>query len=134
MPDVSPRIPKEEQQSQRKAINKNCTYRSIASLEQVQPLLGLGPLVVRDNTLQHGLCDLPELIMLVLEQQNDSVALTVEGGRDMEKGFGDDFLDLLVVDGGLLLERVNGSTALDDVEELFGRHGSCCCMERRSRD
>ena len=39
----------------------------------------------------------------------------------MEKGLGDNILDLLVIDGGLLLERVVRSASLDGVEESL-RH------------
>ena len=48
----------------------------------------------------------------------------------MEDGLVDDLLNLLVGDGRLLLEGVEGSAALDRLEELLGYHLVGCCGER----
>lgn len=59
-------------------IDRVSTYRSVTSLKAVDSGLRGCELVSRDNLLQFGLDDLPKLIVLVLEQENDARALAVE--------------------------------------------------------
>jgi len=89
-------------------------------LEAVQASLSRGVLFSRNNALQHLLGEVPQLVMFLLHQQNGSGALGVEGGRAVENDLLDNLLDLLIRDGGLLLEGVDGPAALDDLEELLG--------------
>lgn len=99
------------------------TYGSVGTLEHVNLLLGGWEVLSRSNALQDLLGDLPQLLMLALEQQKDAGGLGVEGGRGMKDGFLDDFLDTGVRDGRLLLQGVVGAARLDNVEEsLSGRH------------
>jgi hypothetical protein len=44
----------------------------------------------------------------------------------VEHGLLDDLFDLLVRDGGLLLEAVDGAAGLDGLEELLGCHCGWC--------
>lgn len=60
--------------------------------------------------------------MLLLEQDNNAGALAVERGGGVEEGLAYDLLDLLVVDGRLLLKSVDRAASLDR-REVRGRHG-----------
>jgi hypothetical protein len=53
-------------------------YSSIAGLESAHLLLCAGELLLRDDALEHVACDVPELLVLALEQKDDSRALRVE--------------------------------------------------------
>jgi hypothetical protein len=113
----------------RKGLGK--TYSSIRSGKTVQSLLRSSPSISRHNALQDSLRDIPQLVMFLLDQQNHTRGLGVEGVGDVEHDFLDDFLDLGVWDGGGLAELVDCAAALDGFEEL-GRHVcGCVCIRRR---
>ena len=99
------------------------TYRSVTSLETVETLLGGAVLLCGYGAFQDRLCDIPELIMLFLHQEDDSCTLAVEGRRDMKESLGDDILDFLIGDGRFFLELIIGTSCLNGLEECFGRHG-----------
>jgi hypothetical protein len=54
------------------------TYGSVAGLEAVETLLGRGPLLSRNNCLKDLLGHLPELVMLLLDEQDNAGGLGVE--------------------------------------------------------
>lgn len=103
---------------------KKETYSSITSSEAVH-LLGSSLKLIRwHNTLQNLLGDIPKLLMFSLEQQNDSGALRIERGRNVQNWLLDNLLDLAIGDGGFVAESVDGTTGLEEIDELGGwRHG-----------
>ena len=103
--------------------NKIGTHSPIGALEHVQLLLCGGILVGRDHSLEGIFGNVPQLVVLALDQQDGAGALAVERGGGVEDGLADDLLDLLVGDGGLLLEGVVGAAALNG-SEIVGRHGA----------
>jgi len=97
------------------------TYGTVAGFERVQLRLCSG--------VPFGWCDghyscldhLPELVVLILEQYDGTVALAVEGRRGVVDGLADDVLDLVVLDRGFLLEVVVGAAGRNS-KEVGGRH------------
>lgn len=102
------------------------TYSSVCGLETVEALLGALPLLLCNYALQSLLCELPELVVLFFDEEDDSGWLRVEGRRDMEHDLLDNVLDLLIGDGRFLLESIDGTAGLDKVEELLGLGCHCC--------
>jgi hypothetical protein len=103
---------------------KGLTYSSVGAVQHVQPLLCGGIFwVCRKRSLESGLGDVPQLVMLVLKQDNNARALAIEGGGGVEDGVADNLLDLLVVNRRLLLEGVEAAAGLDG-SEVVGRHGA----------
>lgn len=104
---------------------KGTTYGSVPGLEAANLLL-CGTELLRGN---HGLQDLedevPEGVVLLVEEKDNAGALRVERGGDVEDDFLSDVLNLLVGDGGLLVQGIVGAALLDGVEERLG--GSHCC-------
>ena len=76
------------------------TYRSVRSPKTRNLGLRLRELIRRHDFLQHITCNIPELLVLVLEQQDDACGLRVEGGGGVQDGLVDDVLDAGVGDGG----------------------------------
>lgn len=69
----------------------------------------------------------PQLLVLLAEEDDDTVGLGVEGGGGVEGGLVDDLLDALLGDGELLVKGVDGAAGLGQLEEgvgvvLRGRH------------
>lgn len=95
---------------------REVTYSSVGAPEHVKLLLSGSVLLSRDDSLEGILGNVPELVVLLLEQDNDASALAIERGGSMEDGLANDLLDLLVVDGRLLLEGVDGAAGLDGRE------------------
>lgn len=98
------------------------TYSSVSGLEAVQLLCGALELLSGDDGLEDILGDVPELLVLLLEENDGAGALAVEAGGAVEDSLADDLLDLLVRDGGLGLEAVVGAAGLDGGEEFSGTH------------
>ncbi|KUI71595.1 hypothetical protein VM1G_11752 [Cytospora mali] len=101
--------------------------QGVVVLEVGTETLGLegGP----DGELQHGVGDLggdiPQLLVLGAEEDDDTVGLGVEGGGDVLEGLLDDLLDLGGGDGQVLGEGVVGAAVLDVLENdagVDGRH------------
>lgn len=97
------------------------THSSVGALEHVELLLGDLVLLLRDNSLQGILSDVPQLVVLVLQEKDSTRGLAVEGGRGVQDGISNDLLDLLIRDWSLLLEGVVGAATLDS-GEVFSRH------------
>ena len=80
----------------------------------------LGHVTGSDEPL-HGLDgNVPDLLVLLLEEEDHARGLSVEGGGDMQDGVANDGLDGLVLDGGLGLEAVVSATGLDQLKERSG--------------
>ena len=97
------------------------THSSVGSLKHVQLQLGSGPFLSRYGGFQGNLNKLPKLVMFILEQQKNSGALTVETGGCVKESLTDDILNLLVIYGGLFLEKIVSAAVLDD-RKICGRH------------
>lgn len=68
--------------------------------------------------------DVPELVVLGVEEEDGAGGLRVEGGGGVLDDLGDDFADARVGDGGFLLEGVDGAAGRDGSE--VGCCGHCC--------
>lgn len=71
---------------------------------------------------QHGLVDLrdhvPKLGVLLVQDDDDSGGLGVEGAGDMLDSLRDELLNAGVRNGGLILKSVVGPSMLDSFEEV----------------
>lgn len=76
---------------------------------------------LRDDGLQDIADDVPELVVLVLEQEHEAGGLGVERRGDVLDELGDDLLDAVVGDGRGLVEGVDAAAVGDGVEERGGR-------------
>lgn len=102
------------------------TYSSVGSAESLE--LRLGVVLERllgdgtgGNEALHGLDgDVPDLLVLLLQQENDTGGLGVERAGDVEDGGLDNGLDGIVGDGALGLETIVGTAGLDQLEESVG--------------
>jgi hypothetical protein len=104
-------------------IRSGWTYSAIGTLEAIEFLLGGGECGTGHNTLQDVLGDIPELLMLLLCQKDDTGALGVEGRRHMLNCVGNDLLDASIGDWGLSLKLVVCASALNGrIEDFGGSH------------
>ena len=102
------------------------TYSSIGSAERLE--LGLGVVLEHllgdgagGNETLHGLDgDVPDLLVLLLQQENNTGGLGVERARDVEDGGLNNGLDSIVGDGALSLETIVGTAGLNQLEESVG--------------
>jgi hypothetical protein len=98
----------------------------MTSLESIKFLNSLRELVLRNLRLQHFLDKLPELLVFVIEQYNETSGLRIETVRDMLDVVSGDLLDTSVRDGDLVGQLVDGSAVLAGSEEV---HWRChCCF------
>lgn len=102
--------------------DRAATHGSIRSLEHAQLGLSRRKVCRRNNTLEDLLRDIPQLLMIIVQEQDISRSLGVEGRGNVENSLGDDLLDLCVGDGRLLLEDVVRATDLHGFDE-GGGHG-----------
>lgn len=110
------------------------TYSTSGSLEAVVPRLSLGPTLSRHDGLE-GLGDqVPELVVLVTEKDDDAVGLAVEGRGDVLDGLVDDLLNLVLADGEVLAEGVVGAALLDELDEAVGGHFGGLLLVLKSDD
>lgn len=78
------------------------------------------PASLGDNGLEGVGGDVPELVVLVTEEDEKTVGLGVEGGWGVEGGLADDLLDTLLGDGEFLAEGVVGAAVLGQLDEGVG--------------
>lgn len=90
-------------------------YRAICSREHLQSLARVLPLRLRDVSLEDLGYDVPELVVLGLEQDHQAARLRVERARHRQRSVVDNLFDPVVRDGGGLLEVVNGAAVGDGV-------------------
>ena len=72
------------------------TYSAVGGLEAVDLLLGAVELVLRSKGLQDLDNVVPELLMVLVQQDNEAGGLAVEGRGNVEEGLLDKLLDLRV--------------------------------------
>jgi hypothetical protein len=94
------------------------TYRSVSRAETRNTASGGLPLVLGDNGFEGIADNVPELVVLVFEQEDEAGGLGVEGGGDVFDELGDDFLDAVVGDWGGFGEGVDAAAVGDGVEEV----------------
>lgn len=100
----------------------------MTSLEAIELLLGLRELLLGYLRLQALLGDLPELLVFLVEQNNDTSGLRVETAGNVKDVVLGNLLDTSVRDGDLVGQLVDGSAVLASLEEVHG--GSHCCYSR----
>lgn len=93
---------------------------AVSRLEAVDALFRGGEVVTGDG-LQDLLGELPELVVLILEQDDNASGLRVEGGGNVQDGGLDDLLNLRVRDRRGLGELVDGAAGREGGENV-GRH------------
>ena len=103
------------------------TYRGVSTLEHVELLLGAGEGIGWDYALEDLNGNVPELLVLALDEEDNAGALGVEGGRNVEESLLDDLLNAGIRDWRLLLKRVVSTALGDGLEECSGRH-VCCSL------
>lgn len=98
----------------------------MCSLEHVELLLGLGELVLGHLGLEDLLDKLPELLVLLVQEDNKACGLRVERRRNVLDGLGDELLDTLIGDGDLVGQGVDGAAVAHSIEErhVVGHFGS----------
>jgi hypothetical protein len=101
------------------------TNSSVGALEHVNLALGSGPSLSGDDGLQDLSVDVPELVVLSVEEEDGAGGLRVEGGGDVLDDLGDDLAEAGVGDGRLLLEGVDGAAGREGGEVGCGRHFGC---------
>ena len=88
------------------------------------------PLSLGDDSFQDIADNVPELVVLVLEQEHEAGGLGVERRGDVLDELGEDLLDAGVGDGRGLVEGVDAAAVGDGLEEVGGgSHGvllGCC--------
>lgn len=104
------------------------TYGSVRGLEAVE--LGLRArleLILGDHGLEHLGGNVPELLVVLVQEDDDARRLRVERRGRVEDDLVDNLNNLLVRLGSLLVELVDGAALLDGIEEaLGGSHGRRC--------
>lgn len=101
----------------------------MTSLEAIELLLSLRELLLRNLRLQDLLDKFPELLVLVVEQDNNASGLRVETAGDVKDVVSGNLLNTSIRDGDLVGDLVDGSAVFASLEEVHGR-GHCCCSRR----
>lgn len=65
----------------------------------------------------------PEAVVLLVQQDDQAGGLGVEGAGNVGDGVVDELLDLGVRDGAVLAELVDSAAVLDRLQEAVGGHG-----------
>ena len=100
------------------------TYGTVSSLELVNLLFCRGEHLRGNYRLQHLLNQLPELVVVGFQQDDEAGGLRVEGRGHVQDGVSDKLDDTVVGGRGFLVQSVVGATFLDDVPEGV-RSGHC---------
>jgi hypothetical protein len=104
-------------------IDDRVTYGSVASTEATDAVAGVLPLLLGNDGFEDVADDVPELVVLVLEQEHQAGGLGVERGGDVFDELGDDLFDAGVGDGRGLVEGVDAAAVGDGLEEVgLGSH------------
>lgn len=78
--------------------------------------------------------NIPELLMVILEEDDGTSGLDIVCGRTPSYGELDNFLDSGIGDGGFFGEGVDGPTGLGKVEKsLYLAHFGCVCGREQVR-
>jgi hypothetical protein len=94
------------------------TYGSVTGAETGDAVAGGFPLVLRDDGFEGVADNVPELVVLVFQQEDETGGLRVEGGGDVFDELGDDLFDAVVGDRGGFVEGVDAAAVGDGVEEV----------------
>lgn len=103
-------------------------YSPVSSTESLDLRLGrrlkslLGDSTDGNESLQSGKGDVPDLLVLFLQQEDDTRGLGVERAGHVQDSRLDDVLDGVVGDRALVLEGIDSATGLDRLQES-GRGG-----------
>lgn len=115
------------------------THSAVRSLETIDLLLRAIELVLGSQGLENLNDVVPELLMVLVKQDDEAGGLGVERRRNMEEGLLNELADLGVGNGSLLVELVVCAALLDGLEdrlcELGSSHVGCggCKGSARNR-
>lgn len=94
------------------------TDRAVASSEPGDAIARVLPLVFRHMHLEDIAHHVPELVVVVLEEHDETSRLGIErAGGVLDRGLDDGF-DAVVGDGSLLVQGINASSKLGGFEEF----------------
>lgn len=98
------------------------TYRSVSSAKPRNS--GRKRLInsFRQGALDELIRSIPELLVLVLEENDCARGLHVESTGNVLDGLGDDLLNARVGDGGGVRDAIDGAAGNERVEEGVGGH------------
>lgn len=105
---------------------------SVCVLEALELGLGLvlpdllGDRASGDALAENVRSDIPQTVVLLVQQNNQASRLGVEGARDVQNGGIDKLLDFCVSYGAVLAELVDGAAVLSSLDERVGRHYGLC--------
>lgn len=106
------------------------TYGAVACAKAGDAVAGVLPGIFGYHGLEDVTDDVPELVVLVLQKENQTGGLRVERGGDIPDEVGDDLLNAVVGDGRGLVESVDAAAVGQSVEEVeVGGHGGLVCGE-----
>jgi hypothetical protein len=98
-------------------LGKVQTYSAVGSAEAVDLLLGAVELVLRGEGLEDLDDVVPELLVVLVQEDDEAGGLRVKRGGDMEKCLLNELLDFLVRDWCLLVELVVCAALLDGLDD-----------------
>ena len=107
-------------------FSEDKTYSSVGSAESVQLRLGRAlELIFGDDTggneTLHGVDgNVPHLLVLFLQEEDNTRGLSVERAGHMENRVANNLLNGIVGDGALRLEAVVGAAGLDQLQQAGG--------------
>lgn len=111
-------------------ISTRATYCAVCRLETLQLRQGLVlPQLLRngarlDQVPQRGDGNVPQLVVLLVQQHDQPRRLRVEGAGHVLDGIGHELLDLRVRHGAVLAQLVVGAAGLGQLDQgVGGRHG-----------
>ncbi len=103
------------------------TYSAVGGPEAVDLLLGAVELILRSERLEDIDNVVPELLVVLVKQDDKTSGLTVERRGDVKDGLLGELLDLRVRDGRLLVELVVCAALLDGLDDRLCELGSSHC-------
>lgn len=106
---------------------KKKTYRSGSSSEHGHLAGSSLKLLGGNDSLEDLGGNIPQLLVVGAEQDDDAVGLGVEGGGDMVEQVLDDLLNAGGRDGQVLGEGVVAASQLGEVDKSLGGHFEWCC-------
>ena len=93
-------------------------YGAVTATEASETVQGVLPGVRGHDGLEDVLHDVPELVVVLLEEKDNAGGLGVERGRDILDDVASDLLDLAVWDRRRVGELVDRTTVVDGLEEV----------------
>ena len=96
------------------------TYSSVRVSETLNSLTSVLPAGFWHNLFQDIADDIPELDVLILEQNNQASGLRVERAWHMLDSSGDNVLDLRIRDGALVGQLIDGAAMLHRILQDHG--------------